>query len=228
MDSPPPRRHNLTLQERPYRSALALAGNRQTGQVQQGGHHVNVLGEVVDHHPGRTVEGRVADDQRDVEGLVVEAHFGHQAVVAEHLPVVGGDGHHRVLGPPAVIEVPEQPADLIVDLLHHAVVGGPQLAPVQFRIRCPGEPPLGNPVHERVAGGSGRQRVRNLSRVVAVVIGGGDHERRVWSHDRHVYVPRFGKAVEGVADLADQEGRFGLVAGIGRRCPGGPAAGWHF
>ena len=58
--------------------------------------------------------------------------------------MVGGDGHHRVLGPPAVIEVAEQPADLLVDLVHHAVVGGPQLALVQLRIRCPGEPPLGD------------------------------------------------------------------------------------
>ena len=89
-----------------------------------------MLGERVDDAAARRVEpvARIAHDQRHVERLVEPAELVHDPVVAERLAVIRGEHHERARREAGLVERVEDPAELIVDLGHHPVVGGLQLA----------------------------------------------------------------------------------------------------
>ena len=150
------------FQPGPERPPLALAWHVDACQVQERRHDVHVLGERLDHPTGATGfrepahHGRVADDERNVERLVEEAQLGHEAVVAEHLPVVRGDDDDGVVSSTRPFQGCEQPTDLVVHLRHHPVVGGTQLAQVQRLRRRTGVSP---------GPGSGQKRM-HIARLV--------------------------------------------------------------
>lgn len=58
----------------------------------------------------------IVDDARDVVAALPVAELLHQPVIAEHLAMVGGDDHDRVVPHPEVAQALEQPAELVVDL----------------------------------------------------------------------------------------------------------------
>ncbi len=91
--------------------------------------------------PPRTGVGApvgVPDDQGDVERLVPVAELLEQPVVATHLAVVTGQHHQRRVRQARGVEVGEQPAQLVVDLVDGPVVGGPHLTALTLVLGRPG------------------------------------------------------------------------------------------
>ena len=89
-----------------------------------------MLGVRIDLRAAGRVEAvaRVAHDERHVEGLVEPAELVQHPVVAEGLAVIGGEHHECARRESELVEHVEQPAELIVDLGHHPVVRGLELA----------------------------------------------------------------------------------------------------
>ena len=147
-------------------------------------------------------------------------------MVAQHLTVVGGDHHDRVVSRPQVIQGPQQPADLGVHLGHHPVVGGTQLPEVAGveRLSCVAPRPGGS--QERVLGARFvDDRFGYRRRIHHVVVRLRNHERGVRPVDRGVYEPGPAIALQPfqlVDHLAYQEGRLGLVGGERWGRPTGP------
>ena len=100
-----PDRHRA-VQEGAKRPSLALPWHLHTNQVQHCGHDVDVLGEPLHQpvHNTRISEHWRPNNHRDVERLVVEAQLRHQAVVAQHLAMVGGNDYQRVVDRPQVVQ----------------------------------------------------------------------------------------------------------------------------
>ncbi len=77
----------------------------------------------------------VADDQRDVKGLVPVAELLDQPVVAAHLTVVAGHHHQGRVRKTGRVEMVEEEAEPVVDLFLGPVVGGPELAALALVLR---------------------------------------------------------------------------------------------
>ena len=111
------------------RAAVALARDRQAQPLQYRRHDIDRLGEAF-HFPAASGIGggrRVAQDQRHLEGLVGIALLAQQPMVAQHLAMVGGDDDQRVVVEAPFLQPGDQPADLVIDLPHHAAIGRPEL-----------------------------------------------------------------------------------------------------
>ena len=85
-------------EERRERIAVALRRHVDVHRVAQRRHQVDVLGEARGRPCRGSPGGVVADDPEDVVALLPVAELLLEAVVAEHLAVVGRDDDHRVVG----------------------------------------------------------------------------------------------------------------------------------
>ena len=125
-------------------------------------------------------------------------------MIAQQLAVIGRHDDQRVVVEPPLLQLVDQAADLVVDLLHHAVIGRTELCDVAgaeigdqplpgdevtrllLRAQIAGQKGmlLGLRVHRRRA-----TRRRHVGRIVERVVGLGGDERRVWANVGRVREP---------------------------------------
>jgi len=179
------------------RFTVALGGDIQAQAVEDGGHDVDVLGERI-HLPAPDrvrLGARIADDQRDMKGLVEVGVLGELPVIAELLTVVRGKHHQAVVVGAGLAQVLDEPPDLGVHLAGHAVV---RRARLQHVFVAEGEivpgvvigvnPPAALVVEIMAEEGmlrglgvdvGGTHRSRHVGRRVQVVIGSRRDQRRM-------------------------------------------------
>lgn len=66
------------------------------------------------------------DDAGDAVALLEKAELLDQSVVPQLLAVVGGHHHQGVVPLPGLLEMGDDPPDLLVDVRDHAEVLGPE------------------------------------------------------------------------------------------------------
>ena len=114
-----------TIQQGPQGFAFEpVIRHRQAHGLDEGGQEINRFDQRV---RGGTVglrRRRVGDDHRDAHALLVHEFLFAEPVVAEVIAVIGGEHDHRVVLPPLLPEKGQQLADVVIDLLDQAHVGG--------------------------------------------------------------------------------------------------------
>src|SRR3546814_12971438 len=66
----------------------------------------------------------IAEDERNMIGLIEVAELPERPVVAHHLAVVGGQGDDGAVPGSGCLQALDEPTDLAVDLRDHAPIGG--------------------------------------------------------------------------------------------------------
>src|SRR3546814_11956787 len=66
----------------------------------------------------------IAEDERNMIGLIEVAELPERPVVAHHLAVVGGQGDDGAVPGSGCLQALDEPTDLAVDLRDHAPLGG--------------------------------------------------------------------------------------------------------
>ena len=182
----PAARHAPGLQRRQQRKAVALTRDFETEPVEHGRHEVDVFGEVVENPAAAGVGfvARVAHDQRDVVGLIVETELRHQPVIAELLAVIGGENDQRLLPVAAFFQHLEQAAEVIVDLADQAEIIDHVLLGLADRIRRAKAAVVDEKLHQRMqmhlVGGIPAPRwQRHVGGIVEGIVGFGCSEGRM-------------------------------------------------
>ena len=170
----------------------------------------------------------IADDQGHVEGLVPVAELLEQPVVAAHLAVVTGEHHQGGVGQAQVVEVVEQPAQLVVDFLLGPVVGGPHLAPLGLVFGSAGRREVHQRPVERVGAGLLRLGRRRRERwhvvgVIEIVVADRVAARRMGPDERGVDEEGLvAVLVQPGGEGFDHEHRLRLIGSEPGRRPGRP------
>ena len=108
----------FTATERQQGMAVALHGNIDANQFQNGGHNVDTLGEGVDHGAACLLGYRPwnADYKWHLEGLIKVAVLGKRPVITQVFAVIGGENNQGVIIAAGLFQVIKQPPDLRIDL----------------------------------------------------------------------------------------------------------------
>ena len=101
-------------QVRAEAAALHARGDLRFGVVQQQLGEVDVQDDVLQHRAALDL-ARIADDERHAERLLQHQPLVEQVVLAEEVALVGRVDHHGVGGLLRAVEVPQEPADVVVD-----------------------------------------------------------------------------------------------------------------
>ena len=145
----PPRRC-FAAQERGERQTIALGRHRSTDGITDGGEHIDVLGELIDHRTVSLRLLRITNDSEDVVALLEIAHLLNQPVIAKLFAVVGCHDDQRVVPHTALAKLGPQTTELMIDLADHAVVLGPQCAHLGFVSRSRRSAELHREIVQRV------------------------------------------------------------------------------
>ena len=198
--------------ERSHRSAVNPLGHGQPRIVEDCGHEVDLAHRLVDHRAGRDSAGQT-HRQRDPHQVVVEARyrFSDAAVGPGHVAVIGGEDDQSVVGKPFFVELVEDAAQLVVDVLDHPVVDR-RILPNAHRAHDVAQPLAGAPLvplgHVEAAG------QLDLVPVDEAIVWLGDHPKVVRR------VPRGRDHEVAVGVLVDQVenlvGDLGVGQQIGR------------
>ena len=111
----------LAAHQRQQAAALRALGQPGTARLAEGGCEVDRGYRLVDHLAG--LDARPARDHADAQQVFVRDRMLQvEAMVAEHVAVVGAVDHERVLREALGLERLHQPADVVVDQRDHRVV----------------------------------------------------------------------------------------------------------
>ena len=111
----------VALQQRPHGGTLDIRRQRATGQVDERGCEIEVQHDVVADRAGAD-HARVAHQQRHAQRLLVHEALVVPTVVAEEEALVGRIHDHGVARQAALVEVIQQPADIVINRRHAAQV----------------------------------------------------------------------------------------------------------
>ena len=160
--------------------------------------------------------------------LVPEAQLLEEPVVTAHLAVIAGDDDESRAVQPALLQVPEEGRQPVVDLALGAVVGGADLPAVPLAAGRTHASDRHGHRPERVdgrlllAGRAPDERSDRLGRV-QVVVAEGVAPRRVGTDEGSVDEEgRVAVALQPAHDLLAHEGRLRELHGEARRSPGRP------
>ena len=182
----PARGQLRVLQHRQQRETVAFARYIEPEPVEHGRHDIDIFGEIADLHAaaGVGLGARIADDQRDMVGLIEITELGRQPVVAELLAMIGSKDNQRRIPLTAGFQTVEQSTEIFVDLVYQAEIVGHVLLDLALRIRGAETAVVDEVIQQRVLQRFllrrfTAQRLWHLSRIVHAVIGLRRRERRV-------------------------------------------------
>src|SRR5439155_19080541 len=109
-------------QERP---AVTGLWHLSVHPLKDGGHNVNGLRKLFYNTTTAASRfwGRIADHQRNPKTLVAIADLAEQVMVAELLAMITGEDDQRLVILPGRLEMPNDPAEVVVDLANQTIVG---------------------------------------------------------------------------------------------------------
>src|SRR5262245_38403143 len=113
------------IQEGQERPAVTRPWDLSAHPLKNRGHHVDRLRKLV-HDPAPAASrfgSRIADHERNVKTLVAIAKLADQVMIAELLAMVTREDDQRVIVLPGRLEMPDDPAKVVVDLTDQTIVG---------------------------------------------------------------------------------------------------------
>ena len=112
--------HRLTLNEAAQADAVTL-GNGHLEEVEN--RRADIHGrDRRCYHGARLDSAGKAHQQWHMHRSFVEDHLGMQAMIAEHLAVVGRKNDQRVVGKAKVVELPQDLANPVINFVNHAII----------------------------------------------------------------------------------------------------------
>ena len=206
------------LEERRPRESAVLVRRLGAGRLEDRREHVEELCRRVDGAPAR--DALAGEDQGHPDRLVVHVALAHHALLAHRLAVVRGIEDAGLRGEAGLVEGRDQLSDVVVEVAHHAVVGGDDPAQgglVELALDVEELPVVLEPgMHRSLVRAVGDRKVDVLERVERVERIRRE-PRRMRADERHEERPRGVLAGRLFADPTHGPlGDVAIVLGVGR------------